>query len=544
MRDVFSMAETDTRLKRVARGEYAGACPGCGGNDRFHIKQKERNGELVWVWMCRGCWEPSAKGWGDAIEYCRQFRSMSFTEARDYVNEIDEAREQVSTTLARLDKAKREGATASEQWQERARTFINAASERLFTKDGAACLAFSRERGLTDDTIRKARLGYAKRTHPETHKSVPCLVIPWYEGEKIIRVQFRDITPGVPHGERYFLLTGSGNEGLYLGDSLALKRPVTVLVEGELDALIAAQTCGDIASVVATGSTAHNRNFKTLARLARQETILVAFDNDQAGEDDAVYWLERLENAIRYRPLEKDINAMLLAGYDVRAWIATAIEMLTQSDQAGEQLQESEPGGLCATCLDAGIETITTYEHEDGFMYCEQHRPGAPEETAPGAVLNRDETLARLADKLPGWKIEILAPGADPRKSAPDEPAQKEKADYRARRATRQEPATWRPDEKLFSHYEGGYAGYVQQQTARPHGPATNLWLEANPAYKLVAQARVILQARGYDLRLRFNRESVFCLYAKPVGSLSTDIKRMDMVCPLSDIEAWLAAQN
>jgi hypothetical protein len=182
-------------------------------------------------------------------------------------------------------------------------------------------------RGLREDTLHKARLGYAVRN------GKPCIVIPWYDrGEGgYWRVSLRDITPDVPGKERYKnTLPGFSNDGMYLGDSLMRKLP-TFLVEGELDALSLAQVAGDIVNVVATGSTGNARVPKWEGRLARMPAVLVAFDKEDKGEKAARYWLDLLcgvTPVLRYRPLAHDANEMLQQGYDVRLWIQAGLDSL------------------------------------------------------------------------------------------------------------------------------------------------------------------------------------------------------------------------
>jgi hypothetical protein len=74
--NLFNLIQADGfTFKRVATthgGEYAGPCPWCGGNDRFIIWPLHKGGRY---WY-RGCEKT-----GDAIQYLRDFRSISFAEA-------------------------------------------------------------------------------------------------------------------------------------------------------------------------------------------------------------------------------------------------------------------------------------------------------------------------------------------------------------------------------------------------------------------------------------------------------------------------------
>src|SRR5918912_372251 len=65
--DLLELIGRDTRLKRVAStrgGEYAGACPFCGGRDRLRVQPERRR------WWCRGCL--GGERWQDAIAYVQR----------------------------------------------------------------------------------------------------------------------------------------------------------------------------------------------------------------------------------------------------------------------------------------------------------------------------------------------------------------------------------------------------------------------------------------------------------------------------------------
>jgi DNA primase len=71
--NIVDLIQQDVRLKHVSStggGEYAGACPWCGGNDRFHVWPEGGN------YWCRQC---NRKG--DAIQYLIDFRGATFQEA-------------------------------------------------------------------------------------------------------------------------------------------------------------------------------------------------------------------------------------------------------------------------------------------------------------------------------------------------------------------------------------------------------------------------------------------------------------------------------
>lgn len=95
-----------------------------------------------------------------------------------------------------------------------------------------------------------------------------------------------------------------------------------MIVEGELDALTIGQAGY---TAVATGSTHGARRTRWIARLSTASTVLVAYDNDKAGNDAAFYWLEALPNAKRWRPYWSDANQLQQDGVNVATWIAAGL---------------------------------------------------------------------------------------------------------------------------------------------------------------------------------------------------------------------------
>jgi DNA primase len=217
-------------------------------------------------------------------------------------------------------------------WQTRARAFIERCEHTLWSPAGTQALAYLHRRGLTDETIREARLGYQATARweapgpwglPTDHKKIHLLqgiVFPWLVGSEVWRVTFRHAGDDIPKEERYRPIAGGGKP-LYELNGL---RPnaAAMLVEGELDALSVAQEAGDLLAVVATGSTAGGRLERWMGRLALCSIVLVSFDADAAGDEAAAWWLKALGlRAKRWRPYWGDPNAMLQGGVDLRTWV-------------------------------------------------------------------------------------------------------------------------------------------------------------------------------------------------------------------------------
>ena len=108
MSDVFSLAEEETSLHKVAVNEDAGPCPKVlwDGSLSGTIQSREGNVELhVSVLLgCRAVLSEKGRkrGWGDAIDYLRHYRGMSFQEAKALVDGQEEKtkrREPISHAL-------------------------------------------------------------------------------------------------------------------------------------------------------------------------------------------------------------------------------------------------------------------------------------------------------------------------------------------------------------------------------------------------------------------------------------------------------------
>lgn len=322
--DLLALVEEDgfrsVRKSMSRGGQYNGPCPWCGGTDRFRVQPHQ--GSYGWF-ACSQCGHK-----GSAVDYLIQKRGLSKQEALVAVGWTPKDGSTPQMILPRhVNEPRSQWEAPPEQWQEAAGAFAHECQRLLYSSQGQEALAYLRRRGLSDATIKKACLGY----HPAATYGRPSdwgqrvvklpqgIVFPWFVQGHVWRVTVRNAQIKTGPG-RYIQLAG-GSNGLYLADALQLHRAAVVLVEGELDALSLAQTCGDLVAVVATGTTQGSHPPKWVSLLARQARVLVAFDAEESGDKAAQWWMERLPHAERLRPWWKDANQMLQDGADLRAWI-------------------------------------------------------------------------------------------------------------------------------------------------------------------------------------------------------------------------------
>jgi len=222
----------------------------------------------------------------------------------------------------------------NDAWQERAVELALECYELLYTDAGAKALAYLYERGLSDELIYYACLGYhpADRREPsdawgltdrEGDIWIPGgIMVPWQvslpDDIKLWRLKVRRAG-----GEPKYAQVPGGGRGLYMENTVDASKPL-VLCEGELDALSVIE--GARLPAVATGSACGGRLTAWVARIASAPHVLVAFDADEAGDKAAKEWLKQIPHATRLRPLRHDVNEMLRGGEDVRQWIDDALK--------------------------------------------------------------------------------------------------------------------------------------------------------------------------------------------------------------------------
>jgi hypothetical protein len=364
--DFVSVVEQKAGISLVKRSnhkdfgdEFWGPCPFCkGGDNRFHLWQQ---GGRPHYW-CRVCLRE-----GSPAQFLMEYCNMSFGEALAELGlpDSDEEHEYVPPTL---NEQLARHVPPSKKWQEAAHVLIERAEWYLWhpkSPEGMQALAYLRGRGLTDDTIKKARLGYVPLgkdgrwytgdfekwgVNPDELREdqrakggvrVPDgILIPWLEGNAVWKLCVKRPGQIMSYGQ----VMGSSDGGLYNIDSVTADMPA-MIVESELCALSVQQEAGDICNCIATGSTPKGRNSRLASDLVAASHILQSFDADAAGDEAAEYWIQRFkEKAIRWQPWAdewgeqlrfKDPNEMLqhaaefkqFTGYTLRGWVERGIEV-------------------------------------------------------------------------------------------------------------------------------------------------------------------------------------------------------------------------
>ncbi len=327
--------KTPTRFGKASgngvRRTVKGACPWCGGEDRFAVFVNERPQRYICgIHKAQGCGKH-----GDPIQFIRDWENRTFREAVAILTGKDMPVVKPGST--KQTQAAAGGDWKSETWQNRAAQFSVDAEKRLWKDEGKDVLSYLLARGFTEETMKHAHLGMAPYKGSSIARDepgpAPCLVVPWIDRKhsRYWRVELRDTRSGIAQNRRYESLPGSSvSDGLYGAQSF--NRPI-FLVEGAIDALSIAQEASDLVAIVATGSTGGSQHDRWLMRLANAPQVFVAFDAEKQAEQSASKWIHNLANATRWRtPIGKDANEMLMRGLSIRLWVEAALSTI-ETDQ-------------------------------------------------------------------------------------------------------------------------------------------------------------------------------------------------------------------
>ena len=318
--------------------EYAGVCPSCGGEGGHNGK-----GGRFRIWPGEGrYWCRECGRQGDSIQFLRDYKHLSFVQAKEFLG-LDSANNGSGNN--HIDHNRRNHDDHKEApllqppcqaWTESASAFLAESQSALWDERGVKALAWLRSRGLFDDTIHQASLGYNARDHyierevwglpletndqgkPKRLWLPRGIVIPWCIDGILWGVRIRR-PPGTD--PKYYWIPGGTPNVLYGADTVLPGKP-SGLCEGEFDSLTIRQAGY---GAVATGSTHAARRTRWLARLSLASVVLVSFDTDDAGEKAAQYWIDTLPNAKRWRPYWSDANQLAQDGVNVGAWIRAGL---------------------------------------------------------------------------------------------------------------------------------------------------------------------------------------------------------------------------
>lgn len=283
------------------------------------------------LWKCFGCGRH-----GGAIKWLIEYQGTSYQEA---VNILGASSANTSSRHPQEVPIQQPDVPPGDIWQNRAKILIERAMDALWASQGDTAKAWLHARGLSDETIRKARLGYIPKDFAERpgHWGKPGnddrplffnrgILIPGIVGGKVWYLKIRPSSPTID--QKYKHVRG-GRQALYMADSLTANRPA-VFCEGEFDALLLYQEIQNLASVITLASATGELNLATWGLyLLRPSSFILAHDMDNAGENGAakLHWLHDAQRLIipRLQPGIKDLTDFHQAGGNLYSLIESVI---------------------------------------------------------------------------------------------------------------------------------------------------------------------------------------------------------------------------
>ncbi|MGO9922236.1 MAG: CHC2 zinc finger domain-containing protein [Isosphaeraceae bacterium] len=281
------------------------------------------------TWKCWGCGER-----GDAAELVMRLKGWTFPEAARWLAE----QAGIATASTSSRPAAPSGGTPSRPMPPAAKPgkapapapetpsglpltdalkLVEDAAVRIWTPEGRPALEYLHGRGLGDETIKAARLGWTPGVMIPKCNGVGYwrsigVVIPWLDGDRLTLVKIRQLEGRKPkYGEAY-----RDRPGIFPSPAVIEPGKPLVVTEGEFDCLLLGQALGDMAAVATLGS-ASSRPDPPARRMMRAAPVwYLAHDADGAGDKAASGWPAR---AVRVRPPapHKDWGELHAAGFNL-----------------------------------------------------------------------------------------------------------------------------------------------------------------------------------------------------------------------------------
>lgn len=314
--DLFALMANDGVELHGRGAERYGACPKCGGTDRFHVREFLAIG----YFFCRQCHEDR----GDAIEYLRWRHGLRFAEAIELLGK-PRWRYVSKSSGPPIE------SPPPEAWQRQANALVETCATALFDGSDASRRALghlTQHRGLSESTLHVHQIGFNPRGRRiEGMWCAEGITLPTRMCGTLWQVRVRKprrlISTLAPN--KYTSVLGS-RAGLFNGDALSDAR-TAILFGGEFDSMLASQGAADGVACVTFGSESKAPTLRWQVCFAQTPNVLIGFDSDPAGEAGAEKWRMALGNkARRVRvPHGKDLTEFWQGGGDVAAWLRNIV---------------------------------------------------------------------------------------------------------------------------------------------------------------------------------------------------------------------------
>lgn len=264
--DLLALAMGDTKLKRSG-AFYIGACPFCGGRDRFNLKQTAEG----WRWFCRKCGDDKYHG---AIDYIMRRDHLDFKQV------LESLGGSVQIRPREMVKPQPPAITLPDQpWQSQHWREIERASKDLIESPQAhPGRDYLLSRSLDRATWEIYLLGFGYVFNR------PAIFIPWWDVdtfETITAIKYRFIDDQARDPKHRYMMA-AGSVPILFGLHAAAGHDVLIFIEGEINAMSITRTSdhyGLKIDALSFGSQSGNRE-NILQRVAQDYKRVVVWADD------------------------------------------------------------------------------------------------------------------------------------------------------------------------------------------------------------------------------------------------------------------------
>jgi hypothetical protein len=196
---------------------------------------------------------------------------------------------------------------------------VETAQQDLWSPKGAGALEYLRGRGLEDETIKTAHLGWTPKVwlpyrDRDGYWRASGVTIPWIDRDRLALVKIRRVDGSQPRYAEVFR-----DRPRIFPSPQAIRRGCPLIItEGDFDALLLEQELGDLVAVVTLGSASTPPDADILRIFESATAWYLALDADGAGDKAASKWPARVR---RVRPpFGKDWTEAHQTGVNLRRW--------------------------------------------------------------------------------------------------------------------------------------------------------------------------------------------------------------------------------
>lgn len=314
--NLIDLAGRYTTLEKETPTEWAGPCPKCGGDDRFHVKAES--------FFCRHCFPLPG---GDTIQFVQWKDGCTLDEACKRLAGGAALQGVIPPpiTLKTLNQTKRRSVDVDKMAE-----IAQAARTALYGPEGEAGRAYLEGRGLYSETWETFGLGYTLAALPGTWDGEtktystpkqPAICMPWaLSNGQVMAIRYRFLqahTYIVCQKERTEKQTAQfgSNFGGHLFGGCALSGPgnvpALVICEGEINAMSIWQATAGVLDTLSLGSESQQLKPAAIRAILAYKRVIVWMDRPELVRDIVGV----LPGAVGFKsPYGKDANDWLAEG--------------------------------------------------------------------------------------------------------------------------------------------------------------------------------------------------------------------------------------